>query len=66
MYTQADLDAVRAEMSKARSVTFADRSTTRRSMDELLALETRILNELGQAQQSRPKQFAIVGSKGLC
>lgn len=65
MYTEADLARVRAEMLEAKDVTFGDRRVVRRSMEELQALEARILSELAQTQE-RPRQFYGVSSKGLC
>lgn len=47
-----------------RSVTWADRTTVRYSMDELLKLEQRILAELN-ASAGRPKQSIGIGNKGL-
>ncbi|MHC4335513.1 MAG: phage head-tail joining protein [Planctomycetota bacterium] len=62
-FTQVDLDAVRAAIAKGeRSVQFADRSVTYRSMDELLRAEERIASAL---TTERPKQTFGVASKGF-
>lgn len=63
-YTQDDLTAVRAALTKGeRTVQFADRSVTYRSVDELLKVEARILAELSSG---RPKQAFAFASRGLC
>jgi hypothetical protein len=64
-YTEADLTAVRAEMKAARAVSFADRSVTRRSMEELKALEADILRELSETVRTRKKQTHAVATKGF-
>ena len=62
-FTQADLDAVRSAIARGeRSVQFADRSVTYRSMDELLRAEERISNAL---TTERSKQTFGVSSKGF-
>jgi len=62
-YTSADLDAVRVAILKGeRTVQYADRSVTYRSIDELQAVEQRILREL---TRTRPKQSFGVASKGF-
>jgi hypothetical protein len=62
-FTQADLDAVRVAIAKGeRSVQFADRSVTYRSMDELLKAEERIANALTTEWS---KQTFGVASKGF-
>jgi hypothetical protein len=62
-YTQAQLDAIQAAIAKGeRTVQFADRSVTYRSMDELLIAESRILSALSAG---RSKQLLGVASKGL-
>ena len=62
-FTQADLDAVRSAIARGeRSVQFADRSVTYRSMDELLRAEERISNAL---TTERSKQTFGVASKGF-
>ena len=64
MYTEEDLDAVRHVLANGeRSSQFADRSTTYRSLDELLRLEQRIAGSL--AKRRRPKQTFAVASKGF-
>ncbi len=62
-FVQADLDAIRAAIAKGeRMVTFADRSVTYRSMDELLQAEQRI----AAALSARPKQtLAVQCGKGF-
>lgn len=61
-FTQSDLAAIRAAMAKGeRSVQFADRSVTYRSMAELREVEQIIVRSLA----GRPKQTLIVGSKGF-
>jgi len=65
-YTEADLTAVRAAIAKGeRSVQFADRSVTYRSMDELFQAEERIAGALATATSTRPKQSFAVASKGF-
>lgn len=62
-YTSADLDAIRSAIARGeRTVSFADRSVTYRSMEELLAAEKRIENAL---RTSRSKQSLGVASKGF-
>lgn len=62
-FTQNDLAAVRAALLKGeRTVQFADRSVTYRSVDEILQVEQRILSEL---TSNRHKQFIGVAGKGL-
>ena len=64
MYTEEDLEAVRRVLANGvRSDQFADRSTTYRSLDELLRLEERIADSL--AKRPRPKQSFAVASKGF-
>jgi hypothetical protein len=63
-YTSADLTAVRTAILRGeRTVQFADRSVTYRSVDELLTVEARILREIGG--RTRTKQTLGVASKGL-
>ena len=66
-YTDANLLAIRTAIARGeRSVTFADRSVTYRSMDELMAAEARIARALDTADvDRRSKQSYCVGSKGL-
>lgn len=64
-YTDADLSAVRAAIAKGeRSVQFADRSVTYRSMDELFQAEERIASSLATTTP-QPKQTFAVASKGF-
>lgn len=64
-FTQTDLDAIRTAIARGeRVVQFADRSVTYRSMDELLAAETRISRALASTTQTS-KQSIGVSSKGL-
>ena len=64
-YTAADLAAVRGALLRGEErVRFADREVTYRSVDELLAVEARILGELQETTQ-RPRQFIGVAHKGL-
>lgn len=67
-YTEDDLTRIRAAIRKGeRSVTYADRSVTYRSAEELIQLEARIVRALSAAATSRPrKQTRVVSSKGLC
>jgi hypothetical protein len=69
-YTDADLTAVRRAIAKGeRSVQFADRAVTYRSMEELLAAEARISGSLEAAASTtltrRPKQTLLVSTKGF-
>lgn len=66
-YTEADLIRVRAEMAAARTVEFADRSVTRRSMDELRQLEQAILTEISSTSTARrPKRaYGVMTSRGF-
>jgi hypothetical protein len=64
-YTEADLTAIRTALKRGeRSVTFADRTVTYRSVDELKVVEQDILREL-QSTTSRPKQTRMAASKGF-
>lgn len=64
-YTEADLTAVRTALLRGeRSVTFADRQVTYRSVEELQAVEQAILRELGAAQPRRKQAYAVA-SKGF-
>lgn len=64
-YTEADLIAIRRAIAKGeRSVQFADRMVTYRSMDELLKAEARIANSLVNLT-GRSKQSVIVAGKGF-
>ena len=61
-FTQADLDAVRRAIAKGeKSVQYADRSVTYRSMDELLQAERVIAADV----ESRPRQTLGYATKGL-
>ena len=63
-YTQADLDSIRSAIAKGeRSVQFADRMVTYRSLTELLEAEARISAALSIS--TRPRQTFIVATKGL-
>lgn len=63
-YSQDDLDAIRSTIAKGeRTVQFADRSVTYRSMDELLAAEARILQAI--SSRGRAKQTVGIATKGL-
>lgn len=66
-YTDADLTVVRAALLKGeRTVQFADRSVTYRSVDELLKVEARILADLAAASSvTRSKQTLGVASRGF-
>jgi len=65
-YTEADLAAVRTALLRGeRSVQFADRSVTYRSVEELQAVEAAILRELSQAARTRSKQTLLVASTGF-
>jgi hypothetical protein len=64
-YTEADLSAVRSALLKGeRTVQFADRSVTYRSVDELLQVEQSILREL-TSLQTRGRQTYGVATKGF-
>jgi len=61
MATAADLAAIEAALYRGeQSVTFADRSVTYRSIDDLLKARDLIKAEL----TTRPRQTLIVASKG--
>ncbi len=65
MWTQADLDAMKAALAQGRrSVTFADRSETFQSADEMLRVIAEIEAELAAAA-NRPRQFKTYTKKGL-
>ncbi len=66
-FTVEDLTAIRRAIAKGeRSVQFADRSVTYRSMDELLVAEQRIAGALAAVQGTRrSKHFYITADKGL-
>lgn len=62
-FSQTDLDAIRAAIAKGeKTVQFADRSVTYRSMDELFQAEARIAQAL---RTPRAKQTLAVSSKGF-
>lgn len=55
-YTQADLDALDAEIAKVRTVkstTFGDQSTTFRSLDELLKLRAVMAAQVAGQNRTR-------------
>lgn len=62
-FTEADLAAIRSAIARGeQSVSFADRTVTYRSIDDLLKAEARI----AAALQTRAKQtYVVLGSKGL-
>lgn len=61
-FTQSDLDAVRAAIAKGeKSVQFADRNVTYRSIAELLEAE-KVINA---AVNPRPRQVLGYATKGL-
>ncbi len=65
-FTDADLAAVRAALLRGeRTVQFADRSVTYRSVEELLQVEQRILHEISPSTVTRSKQTLGVASKGF-
>ncbi len=65
-YTQADLTAVRTSILRGeRTVTFADRSVTYRSIEELRQVEAAILADLATATRTRRKQTYAVADKGF-
>ena len=66
-YSTADLTAIRTAIARGeRSVTFADRTVTYRSMEELLQAEARIGQALASAPEARrSKQTFGVTSKGF-
>lgn len=67
-FTAADLQAIRTAIARGeRSVQFADRSVTYRSMEELLQAESRICRALESvpATVRRSKQSRLVATKGF-
>lgn len=66
-FTASDLQAIRTAIARGeRSVQFADRGVTYRSMEELLAAESRISQALDAATTPRrSKQSRLVASKGF-
>lgn len=67
-FTDADLQAIRTAIARGeRSVQFADRSVTYRSMEELLQAESRISKALESVTVAprRSKQSRLVASKGF-
>lgn len=68
MYSESDLAAVQGAIARGeRTVEFADRRVTYRSIDELLAAESHIAHSLSGATggRTRSKQTTLVGDKGL-
>lgn len=66
-YTTADLAAVRTALLRGeKSVTFADRSVTYRTVDEIMKVEAAIIAELAAAStDTRPRQFFGVATNGF-
>jgi len=65
-FTQADLDSVRAAIAKGeRTVQFADRSVTYRSMEELLTAEAHIAAALVVPDATSPRQHLGWSGKGF-
>lgn len=63
-FTQSQLDAIRAAIARGeKTVQFADRSVTYRSIEELLEAEKRITQALRTS--ARSKQTLIVTSNGF-
>jgi len=61
-YTIVDLDRIRAAIARGeRTVQFADRSVTYRSVEELLQAEARIASALAES----PRTVPAYGSKGF-
>lgn len=59
-YTQSDLDRLRRAIASGRvNVKYEDRSTTYRSLDEMLRLEQRIAAELGEAKAQRAERRRV-------
>lgn len=67
LYTTTDLEAIRSALLRnERTVQFADRSVTYRSVEELKAIERDILRELADGSPlRRPKRVCGVATKGL-
>lgn len=66
-YSQADVDALDAEIATIRSVkstTFSDQSTTFRDLDELLKLRALMLGEVNAGSGGSRTRYAAT-SKGL-
>ena len=66
-YTQADIDALDAEIAKvrvAKSVTFGDQSTTFRDLDELLSLRAVMAQQIATASGASRTRLAAF-SKGV-
>jgi hypothetical protein len=66
-YTQADLDALDAEIATVRTVkstSFSDQSTTFRDIDELLALRAVMAQQIATAAGASKTRYAAT-SKGI-
>jgi predicted DNA-binding transcriptional regulator AlpA len=66
-WTQAEIDALKTAIAKGeKQVTFADRSVTYRSLDEMLtALQLMEAEVAADAGTSRPRQYGVVSRKAL-
>jgi hypothetical protein len=63
---QAHIDAIDAAIaSGVRSVQFSDRSTTYRSVDEMLTARAHLVGLLGRANGAA-RQTLVVANKGFC
>lgn len=66
-YSQADLDALDAEIAKvrvAKSITFGDQSTTFRDLDEMLKLRAVMAQSIATAAGTSKTRYAAT-SKGI-
>lgn len=66
-YTQADIDALDAEIAKvrvAKSTTFADQSITFRDLDELLKMRAVMASQIATAAGQSRTRYVATG-KGL-
>lgn len=62
-YTQSDLDGIRAAIARGeKTVQFADRSVTYRSVDEMLVAERKIAAELNPPAS---KTFYVAPTQGF-
>lgn len=62
---QAQRDEILSQMGGAQSLTFQDRSITRRPQQELDAALARVDAEIAALQSPQPRQFTIQTSRGL-